>query len=59
MVDAERLRVDEADTRGVLWLRWGPYLSERQWGTVPPTGSGRQRGALKRAAARGRTGAAR
>ena len=58
MVDVERLRLDEADTRGVLWRRWGPYLSERQWGTVRPTGSGRQRGALKRAAARGLTGAA-
>ena len=20
--------------RGVPWRRWGPYLSERQWGTV-------------------------
>src|SRR5271165_5796005 len=34
MVSAERLRLDEADTRGVPWRRWGPYLSERQWGTV-------------------------
>ncbi|MGD0928327.1 MAG: hypothetical protein ABR926_24400 [Streptosporangiaceae bacterium] len=34
MVNAERLRLDEADTRGVPWRRWGPYLSERQWGTV-------------------------
>lgn len=34
MVSAERLRLDEADTGGVLWRRWGPYLSERQWGTV-------------------------
>ena len=42
MVDAERLRPDEADTRGVPWRRWGPYLSEGQWGTVRPTGSGRQ-----------------
>ena len=30
----ERKRLDEADTRGVPWRRWGPYLSERQWGTV-------------------------
>ena len=22
------------ETRGATWLRWGPYLSERQWGTV-------------------------
>ncbi len=34
MVNAERLRLDEADTGGVPWRRWGPYLSERQWGTV-------------------------
>ena len=34
MVSAERLRLDEADTCGVPWRRWGPYLSERQWGTV-------------------------
>ncbi len=34
MVNAERLRLDEADTAGVPWRRWGPYLSERQWGTV-------------------------
>jgi hypothetical protein len=34
MVNAERLRLDEADSGGVPWRRWGPYLSERQWGTV-------------------------
>ena len=34
MVNAERLRLAEADTGGVPWRRWGPYLSERQWGTV-------------------------
>jgi hypothetical protein len=33
-VNAERLRLDEARERGVPWTRWGPYLSERQWGTV-------------------------
>jgi Mannosylglycerate hydrolase MGH1-like glycoside hydrolase domain len=26
-------RLDEA-RRGVPWKRWGPYLAERQWGTV-------------------------
>ena len=26
--------MDETDTREVPWRRWGPYLSERQWGTV-------------------------
>jgi hypothetical protein len=31
---AEQRRVREADSRGVAWRRWGPYLSERQWGTV-------------------------
>ncbi|GAB1693591.1 MGH1-like glycoside hydrolase domain-containing protein [Krasilnikovia sp. M28-CT-15] len=31
---AEQRRLDEADTAGVGWRRWGPYLSERQWGTV-------------------------
>jgi hypothetical protein len=31
---AEELRLDEAREQGVPWRRWGPYLSERQWGTV-------------------------
>jgi hypothetical protein len=32
--DREQLRLAEA-SRGVKpWRRWGPYLSERQWGTV-------------------------
>src|SRR5689334_11088121 len=31
---AEQRRLDE-DKRGAQpWRRWGPYLSERQWGTV-------------------------
>src|SRR5947209_17832884 len=34
VVNAERLRLDEADSGGVPWSRWGPYLSEWQWGTV-------------------------
>jgi hypothetical protein len=34
MVSAEQQRLDEADKNGVPWRRWGPYLSERQWGTV-------------------------
>ena len=100
MVNAERLRLAEADTGGVPWRRWGPYLSERQWGTVRedygsgddtwsyfPHGQARSRayrwgedglagvsddrqqlclalrtggrGAIRRAAAGGRTGAAR
>ncbi len=31
---AEYDRLDEARTEGVAWPKWGPYLSERQWGTV-------------------------
>ncbi len=31
---AEELRLDEAREQGVPWRQWGPYLSERQWGTV-------------------------
>ena len=30
---AEERRVQDPDGRRA-WLRWGPYLSERQWGTV-------------------------
>src|SRR5690349_9559915 len=30
---AEGLRLDEI-RHGAHWRRWGPYLSERQWGTV-------------------------
>jgi hypothetical protein len=31
---AEQDRLDEAREREVPWKYWGPYLSERQWGTV-------------------------
>jgi hypothetical protein len=31
--DDEQRRLTESD-RGTPWKRWGPYLSERQWGTV-------------------------
>src|SRR5436189_2693164 len=30
----EQRRLNEAREAGVPWKRWGPYLSERQWGTV-------------------------
>ena len=30
----EQKRLNEARESGVPWKRWGPYLSERQWGTV-------------------------
>jgi hypothetical protein len=29
----EDRRLQEARERQVPWLKWGPYLSERQWGT--------------------------
>ncbi len=32
--DAEARRLGEAHSRTKNWLRWGPYLAERQWGTV-------------------------
>ena len=32
--DAESLRLEEDASRRRNWKRWGPYLSERQWGTV-------------------------
>ena len=31
---AEQQRLDEAHQRTKHWKRWGPYLSERAWGTV-------------------------
>ena len=34
MNTAEHIRLDEARERKVDWKKWGPYLSERQWGTV-------------------------
>jgi hypothetical protein len=30
----EEIRLEESRQRNVHWKRWGPYLSERQWGTV-------------------------
>ncbi|MGH7358500.1 MAG: MGH1-like glycoside hydrolase domain-containing protein, partial [Candidatus Rokuibacteriota bacterium] len=30
----EQRRLAEARDHGTRWRRWGPYLSERQWGTV-------------------------
>jgi hypothetical protein len=32
--DAETLRLTEDASRRRNWKRWGPYLAERQWGTV-------------------------
>lgn len=31
---AEEKRLEEARTHQANWRQWGPYLSERQWGTV-------------------------
>jgi hypothetical protein len=31
---AEERRLAEAREHGIAWRKWGPYLSERQWGTV-------------------------
>jgi hypothetical protein len=31
---AEAARLEQARTGQALWKKWGPYLSERQWGTV-------------------------
>ena len=33
-VTEERRRLDESRSRTRHWRRWGPYLSERAWGTV-------------------------
>jgi hypothetical protein len=32
--NAEQERLQAAKSSGVPWRKWGPYLSERQWGTV-------------------------
>ena len=32
--NAEQQRLAQARGRGIPWKEWGPYLSERQWGTV-------------------------
>jgi len=34
MKTTEHIRLDEARGHTVDWKKWGPYLSERQWGTV-------------------------
>src|SRR6202795_3715659 len=31
---AEHTRLEEGREKNGLWKKWGPYLSERQWGTV-------------------------
>jgi hypothetical protein len=34
MASEEEKRLDETRLKNVPWRDWGPYLSERQWGTV-------------------------
>jgi Mannosylglycerate hydrolase MGH1-like glycoside hydrolase domain len=33
-MSAEQTRLEESRTEKAPWKKWGPYLSERQWGTV-------------------------
>jgi hypothetical protein len=33
-MNAEQFRLEQDKTEEVDWRHWGPYLSERQWGTV-------------------------
>lgn len=33
-MNQETLRLSQEENRAKDWKRWGPYLSERQWGTV-------------------------
>ncbi len=33
-MNAEQIRLQEAREQKAPWKKWGPYLSERQWGTV-------------------------
>ena len=40
MQTPEHNRLEEARTGAVAWKAWGPYLSERQWGTVREDYSG-------------------
>jgi hypothetical protein len=34
LLTAEEKRLEETYTRQAHWRKWGPYLSDRQWGTV-------------------------
>ena len=34
MATSEHNRLEDARTGTTGWKKWGPYLSERQWGTV-------------------------
>ena len=34
VMNQEEQRLKEARDEKILWKKWGPYLSECQWGTV-------------------------
>ena len=34
MMTSEEQRLQQDRERTAYWKRWGPYVSERQWGTV-------------------------
>jgi hypothetical protein len=34
VANPERVRLDDCTLKNIPWKKWGPYLSERQWGTV-------------------------
>lgn len=34
LYNPEKLRLQETRERNIPWKKWGPYVSERQWGTV-------------------------
>ena len=40
---AEQKRLNDAREAGIPWKKWGPYLSERQWGTVREDYSSRRK----------------
>jgi hypothetical protein len=42
-MNAEQQRLEQNNNREQHWHLWGPYLSERQWGTVREDYSERQR----------------
>src|SRR5678810_733398 len=33
-MNAEEIRLDESRRRVAHWKKWGPYVTDRQWGTV-------------------------
>jgi hypothetical protein len=38
----EQKRLNDAREEGIPWKKWGPYLSERQWGTFLRDANGRR-----------------